>query len=262
MQYAPALWLDASDQSTMYQERTGASATTLVSSDADPVGTWRDKSGNARHVTAPSDAARPTYKVGIQNGKSSVRNDGVDDSMETAEASWFSTQQNITVFAVVRPELAAAADTVTMFRTVHLTDSAAGKSYSLISGATSGVYAGEKISPIFGDWGPAVRTGVSNYSRSANETQVLSLTAGTTGIKMWSNSSELTIDKLNAFTPSTSSGPSVTSMTSPKFAVVTAINISKYTDLLELLIYPSILSTSQRQQVERYLGNKWGITLS
>ena len=33
-------------------------------------------------------------------------------------------------------------------------------------------------------------------------------------------------------------------------------------DVCEMIVYTSSLSTSQRQQIERYLANKWGITLS
>ena len=53
------VWLDPSDISTLFQERTGASASTPATL-GDPVGTVLDKSGNGNHATAPSDGARPT----------------------------------------------------------------------------------------------------------------------------------------------------------------------------------------------------------
>ena len=53
------LWLDPRDPSTLFQERTGASASTPAQV-GDPVGTILDKSGNGNHATAPSDGARPT----------------------------------------------------------------------------------------------------------------------------------------------------------------------------------------------------------
>jgi len=40
------------------------------------VGAWKDKSGGDHHVTASGDA-RPTYKAGVENGKSVIRFDGV-----------------------------------------------------------------------------------------------------------------------------------------------------------------------------------------
>lgn len=66
----------------MYQERTGASATTPAAADADPVGTWLDQSGNGRHVVAATDAKRPSRKDGIQNGLPIARFDGSDDYLE------------------------------------------------------------------------------------------------------------------------------------------------------------------------------------
>jgi hypothetical protein len=80
---SPALWLRA-DQG-LYQERTGASATTAASADADPVGTWLDQSGNGRHATAAADSKRPTLKLAIVNGKPVVRFDGSDDFLDFGE---------------------------------------------------------------------------------------------------------------------------------------------------------------------------------
>lgn len=75
----PALWLKS--EVGLYQERTGASATTAASADTDPVGTWLDQSGNGRHLTAPADNQRPILKLAIQNGRPVVRLDGSDDKM-------------------------------------------------------------------------------------------------------------------------------------------------------------------------------------
>lgn len=78
---SPALWLDASDTSTLY---TDSSLTTLVSADGDPVGGWLDKSGNTRHATQASGTNKPAYKTAIKNGLSVVRFDGVNDQLATA----------------------------------------------------------------------------------------------------------------------------------------------------------------------------------
>ena len=52
----PSVWFDAADLSTL----------TLVSNDASE---WRDKSGNARHVSQATAARRPTYAVSGLNGR-------------------------------------------------------------------------------------------------------------------------------------------------------------------------------------------------
>lgn len=77
---APFIWLDPSDLTTLFQERTGASATTPAEVDG-VVGTMLDKSGNGRHVIAPSDAARPI----LRNSGSLywLETDGIDDALTT-----------------------------------------------------------------------------------------------------------------------------------------------------------------------------------
>lgn len=54
-------YFDISDLSTLFEERTGAAATTAASVDG-VVGTVLDLSGNDNHITAPSDAARPILR--------------------------------------------------------------------------------------------------------------------------------------------------------------------------------------------------------
>ena len=75
---SPNIWIDPSDLSTLFQERTGAAATTPSVVDG-PVGTARDKSGNARHLVAPSDAARPTLRS--DGTLYWLEFDGTDDSL-------------------------------------------------------------------------------------------------------------------------------------------------------------------------------------
>lgn len=58
---SPFVWFDPTDASTLFQERTGASATTAAGV-GDPAGTMLDKSGNGYHLVAPSDGARWTVR--------------------------------------------------------------------------------------------------------------------------------------------------------------------------------------------------------
>ena len=81
---SPALWLDASDASTLY---TDSGLTTLVAADGDPVGGWQDKSGNSRHATQASGTNKPLYKTGVKNSKSILRFDGVNDALAIASST-------------------------------------------------------------------------------------------------------------------------------------------------------------------------------
>jgi hypothetical protein len=69
-----SLWLDASDPETVYQDSAG---TTLASANDNPVGMWKDRSGNARHATQVSSlASRPTFKTNVRNNRPAVYFDG------------------------------------------------------------------------------------------------------------------------------------------------------------------------------------------
>lgn len=58
---ANGLWVEASDLATLFQD---SAMTTAVSANGNPVGAWKDKSGNGNHVTQATSTARPTYASG------------------------------------------------------------------------------------------------------------------------------------------------------------------------------------------------------
>jgi len=55
------IWLDASDETTIYQD---SAKTTLVTADSDPVGCWADKSGNGQDFIQATADNRPEYRLG------------------------------------------------------------------------------------------------------------------------------------------------------------------------------------------------------
>lgn len=69
---------DATNLSTMFQERTGAAATTPSGANG-PVGTWKDLSPNNNYAIAPSDAARCLSRQAAIPG-TFVEPDIVDDA--------------------------------------------------------------------------------------------------------------------------------------------------------------------------------------
>ncbi len=71
---SPALWLDASD------------ATTITASSG-AVSEWRDKSGNARHATQATAAAQPTTGTATLNGLNVIDFDGSGDVLASALAT-------------------------------------------------------------------------------------------------------------------------------------------------------------------------------
>ncbi|HEY3322308.1 MAG TPA: autotransporter-associated beta strand repeat-containing protein [Planctomycetota bacterium] len=57
----PAIWLDGSDMSTLYQDAAG---TTPVTASGQPLGLWKDKSGNNNHYSQGTAGNRPTVVGG------------------------------------------------------------------------------------------------------------------------------------------------------------------------------------------------------
>lgn len=57
---SPAIWYDASDIATLYQDAAGS---TPVSSDGQPIALIRDKSGNGRHLTQATASACPLFRT-------------------------------------------------------------------------------------------------------------------------------------------------------------------------------------------------------
>lgn len=91
----PALWLDASDSSTLYDATSGGS---LVAADG-TVARWEDKSGNNRHATQATSGNRPIRKTSIKNSKDVLLFDGSNDYMSTVAFGGNQTWTRFIVFA-------------------------------------------------------------------------------------------------------------------------------------------------------------------
>lgn len=76
---SPLAWYDPSDLATLWQD---TAATTPVTADGQAVARIDDKSGNGRHMTQATAAARPLYKTA--GGLHWLEGDGVDDTMASA----------------------------------------------------------------------------------------------------------------------------------------------------------------------------------
>lgn len=77
--YGLALWLDAADATTLFQESTFITPATV---DTNPVGGWRNKAtGSSVHAIQATAGLRPILKTAIINGLNVVRFDGTDDRL-------------------------------------------------------------------------------------------------------------------------------------------------------------------------------------
>lgn len=89
------LWLDASDQSSMFSDTAGTTQITNGGS----VARWNDKSGNGNNATQSTAGSRPTWNSSGLNSKGTITYDG-DDAMDftpfaqSSQQSIFVTYQN------------------------------------------------------------------------------------------------------------------------------------------------------------------------
>ncbi len=75
-------WLDASDSTSMFED-TGGTTPAVVGS---PVGLWRDKSGNSRHVQQSTGSKKPIRSTSVFSS-GAVHFDGIDDILSNQTPS-------------------------------------------------------------------------------------------------------------------------------------------------------------------------------
>lgn len=198
----------------------------------DPVGAWLDKSGNGRHATQATGAARPTIsgtQVGSRRGLSVTSTQGL-----TTGGTNLSLSQPNTVFAVIRTGGAAAAGTIV--------DGAAGGTRQIVSYSTaSGVvnqWAGTAFVPIGGAQANTVTGVIAGFSGAASRGAVNSRSFWLAG---------------NPGTNGLSTGVVVGNFTN--FSQPLAGQIA------ELGIYNKLLTESEAARLTAYFVAKYGIAL-
>lgn len=95
-----ACYYDFTDAATMTQATNGTGA---APGNGDPVGFVNDQSGNGYHIAAASNAERPIYQTGVNNGQAAALFDGSNDSLARLTTSNASANRGaITIYAVAK----------------------------------------------------------------------------------------------------------------------------------------------------------------
>ena len=241
-----ALWLDASASGDLFQNSDG---TVPAVNAGDPVGYWRDRSGNGRHATQATGASRPTISATAQNGRKALAFDGANGWMRTDRTTY------------------AARSVFTVFRR---TGTAAANTY---------------IGPFSKQ--ASVAAGYGGASYNSSQAGGWSAASGAANNRLYWNNNALTAAYHNgASIPSVAASDYTVGFPAPIDTVTPAIlyaevagetsgnqswffgteafsTARKYpADMAEVLIYSRALTTSERQRIERYLAARWGITLA
>lgn len=224
------LWLDASDSNTI----------TLNDS---AVSQWNDKSGNGYHCTQATASYRPTYVTSAQNGLNAVllnsNNRYTKSYMQNSTNTIISGSNSRTVFVACKN-----ADTSVVTYPFSL-----GTRANLLNGQIFWI----------SSWiGVHVSGGVIYWSTDLLNQDPSVITVQTNGTNVnqllgWLNGSSLSVSSSDDVTLDTQVGYTIGDSTA-------SLTWTGY--IMEVLVYDSNLSTSDRESVESYLASKWGITLS
>lgn len=224
---APSVpWTPAELSTAIWLDAADAATITLNGSS---VSQWNDKSGNGRHATQATASQQPTYLSAAVNSKNAISFDGSNDRLFRVGSF---TVSSYSCFVISTPTAASSAYLFLFSRN---------KQNALIS---------KYASP--GNYEVYVETGRT----------VLSGTATGQNISYWEFSGTTATGRFNATLGGTASlTDNTTTVNSYYIGSSDAGDYSNAT-ICEILLFPSVLSTLDRQKCEGYLAHKWGLTAS
>lgn len=229
-------WFDFSDASSLWTDTAGTMA---VAADGDAIAKVDDLSGSGYSCTQAVSGAQPTYKTGVQNGLPVGRFDGGDLLQSGSAFSITGSSSRTIVVAAIR-ETTANSQFVSWGAPAGAHDA-----YAVTQEYACRVSGGNKI------WDIGSTTGVCNVSSWVQSGSTLA------DLDFFLNGT------IRSATSSYGTGTTLATGSSVLFlgAWVPGSLYRLYGDLCELLIYDSGLSTSDRESIEDYLGQKWGVSI-
>lgn len=207
----------------------------ITGANGSAVSTWADSSLNARNFTQANAANQPTVVTNGIGGKPTVRFDGSNDYLDSATGSY---SQPITVFSVARKTAAGSG----YERILHGNTTVDG---IFFMGANAGNYASFIGN---GGWNDTTANSPAR-AVSTNTGSVLGATISGGTITPYFNGTAQTAKSGN--TMSTLAG----------FRMGSSSGLSQFWngDVSEVIVYPGVLSTADRQRVEGYLAWKYNL---
>lgn len=221
------LWLDASDPTTLFSDAAG---TTLASA-AGTVGYWRDKSSSGFNCTQATLSYRPTYVANAKNGRSILSFNGLTNFLNMPQF----TAVPLTIFFV-------AQGTVFIPNTFFLSLGSTGSTVMMRM-----IY-----SPQY-------------YGVDGTSSLLISTTNADTNWHLWtltisSSTATFYFDGTLVATSSWANGSAYTFATNTIASWNQQVGGQATTlRIPEILFYSAVLGTTQQQQVEAYLTEKWGL---
>ena len=230
-----ALWFDADDLSTLWQDDAH---TTAVTSNDDPVGAWQSKATGAQYCIQATAGSKPTYKTGVAgSGLAAVYGDGGDHLFNNA-GSGFTSDRYVSAFVVANNTAA------TTYGTVWSTSKFDGNQQYIGCDRRSSPKRLYQITVT----GTAVNIDLTSQDDTANFNQ-LSCIRNDTSAQAWKNGTSQ-----GTSTPTTGN----TINNGIRLFAANSAGFLLTGHIAELIAYEAVLSTTDRQSVEAYLKAKWG----
>jgi hypothetical protein len=246
------LWLDASDASTF-----SYSSGTLVSQ-------WNDKSSNSYAFTQGTVGSQPS-RSGTQNTLSTLVFDGSNDLLTSTAASsvwkFLHDGTGATVFVVAKQSytsnFSSAGEILNTYGTIATSNIGAGVELSRYSSSTSSQYLAQVNNGVASNYVYNSLINATTGNQFAVATFNFDTNNATIANKLpgYLNSDSVNASAAPTWTTSSTANPSQTLLIG---CGISSINPFKG-EVAEILIYTSILSTTDRNTNINYLRNKWGI---
>ncbi len=227
------LWLDGADLSTLFTNEAG---TTPVSASGQSVAFWKDKSTQANNAT--NSANQPTVTYSAQNGLSVVTFNGTSQFLNLTPSKLPNGSTNFSYFFVVRTSSSAVQ--VFMANGTTVTNQMPQfyfSNYALVGDLFGGSSTSDGTTynnqfVVASYTGSSTFTGYDFDSSFSGAAASVSLNTGTTWALL---------------------GVSRTVTPSPSYVFYLSGQIA------EVIVYNRVVSTSEREQLQAYLGWKWDL---
>lgn len=222
---SPALWLDASDA-------------TSITHIANAVTQWNDKSGNSRHATQGTALNRPVTNTTTVNGLNSIDFDGTNHAL--ALPSYFDnlSTKDYTIYITFRPDTTTGTDSL-------FASEAAGNGLAMYYTSTN-------------------FRGVSTAFATISDEASLATTIAPHIAMLRKNATEFRMFRDGMFGSSKVPSGGFTATFGTWLGASNNGSFNSLMDgrMCEVLIYEATHTEAQVNSVQNYLGSKWGVTVS
>jgi hypothetical protein len=234
---ALALWLDADDAST-------------ITLNGSTVSQWNDKSGNGRNVSQATAANQPTLTASGLNGKPVLTFDGVNDYLAAASPLIGTTHS---LFVLFTPTIEN--QTGSLFG--QWSAGQTGRFTILVNQISSGAASAGFLNVFNSSSTQGGGSGGLSTEVAISNTPTLITSISTTGSEQWKlfkNGTEW--DSATITSVYTGVNSAIGSLNGTESSLPFDGTVS------ELISFPSILSTADRERLEGYFAWKWGLVSS